>query len=143
MGYSKRERILLNFGHTWIASYADSTTYYYGWPSYALSSNATLRKLYSPINGKIKAALIAMNYTNNPSNEDCTWAIRLNNLTDTTIDTTDMDTNLLTTVTNTDLDIDITTSDFFNIKLTTPAFATNPSDVTAYGFILIEGGLSK
>lgn len=117
---------------------SDSTTYYTG--SYAANFNTTqgLHRLFIPKTGILTIADVAFYCSGDvSSNEAWVVSIRLNNSTDYQI----------ASVANTDrakrwfndaMNIPVTKDDYIEIKTTTPAWATNPTGVIAYGHVIIS-----
>lgn len=110
---------------------ADSTSYYSGsiiganW-----TSTGAARKIYIPKNGTLKAAQIWISVSGTlGSNETSTMYFRLNNTTDTTLSSAIVADTASNVFTVTGLSVAVTTSDYFEIKWTTPAWGTNPLSV--------------
>lgn len=102
------------------------------------------RRQYFPVNGIVRFCQISTKTVNgktSPSSDLATLAIRINNTTDYTIsasvDYTGGGTTIRTySVSN--LAIQVTTADYFEIKLTTPAWITPPLNLTHTGTLLID-----
>jgi hypothetical protein len=115
----------------------DSSTYYLGLGTWTFT--ATLLKTYIPITAKVKRfeAMIDCSVSNG-SNEDVAFYLTLNNSTNNTITTTGKLTADMNRISNSNLNVDVSTSDYFYIKMVTPAFATNPYVRNVTGFLYLE-----
>ena len=118
---------------------ADSTTYTLSpWNTYALATVMAGHKVRIPRTGKVLAVYIdGIVGTTLATTEDSTMSFRLNDTTDTTISSAVKFSASPFSFSNTALSIAVTAGDYFNIKITTPAFATNPVGVyiTAHVFM--------
>lgn len=111
------------------ASPADSTTYYF--PSYtslSLNSVAANGKTRIPRTGKVLAVYIDGIATVG-SGESSTISFRLNDTTDTTVSSAVVMNATPFAFSNTGLAVAVTAGDYFNIKIVTPAWVTNPTGV--------------
>ena len=132
---------VLEAGYIGYLSPADSTTYYFGsrimGGSIATSANTrpyTIRKagtiyaidLYLAVDGTLGSA------------ETFTTSFRLNNTTDTTISAVCQMDTAYEKFTATGLSIAIADGDTFEIKMATPAWATNPTNTRALAVIWMK-----
>lgn len=109
---------------------ADSTTYYYGLIESGVSTTANQVPVTIRRDGTIFAIDLLFNVNGTLSSaETFTTRFRLNNTTDTTISSSCVMTAVNNVFSNTALNISITEGDTFEIKFTTPAWATNPTTV--------------
>jgi len=117
---------------------SDSSTYYIGSiPNQPWASAATLNRVYIPRAGQIRAAALNIQNTVNGSAEDVVCVFRLNNTTDYAFATVSMNAaNVL--LANYALDIPVIAGDYILLKITTPAWVTNPTGCFIGGSILIE-----
>jgi hypothetical protein len=117
---------------------ADSTSYYIGSiPNQPWAGAATLNRVYIPRAGWIRAAAFNIQNTVNGTDEDVVCVIRLNNTTDYALATVQMNAaNVL--LANYALDIPVVAGDYILLKITTPAWVTNPTGCFIGGSILIE-----
>jgi hypothetical protein len=112
---------------------ADATTYYVGEISVSLNTNATLYRTTMPYASKLIGAVIsAINTSAGSTTEASTINFRLNNTTDTLLSNAVAFGNNLTVnvYTITGLNVAVAANDTFNIKWTTPTWATNPTGAT-------------
>lgn len=115
---------------------ADSTTYYISstrLTSLETSATASTR-IYIPISGTITKVYGVLTVGGTlGSSENITYAIRLNDTTNTNITTTGQATSASNAFSNTGLSISVTAGDYINLLMTTPAWTTNPTtcDLTA------------
>lgn len=126
--------------HTGIsAAPADATVYYSGMLyGETLSTSATLPQLVVPKTGTVKA-FYARTYISGTlgTAEDVTIVLRLNNTTD--FGSTTMDWDALNSIaTSTGLTQAVTAGDTIHFKITTPTWATNPTNVRFWGIIYVE-----
>jgi len=119
---------------------ADSTTYFLGTNISSIpTTSAGGCRIYIPKAGNVTAiyGTIMVGGTLS-SGEDSTIAFRLNNTTDTTVTTT-VETNAAVNYYNgTGLSIAVVAGDYFELKFTTPAFTTNPTNLRFTHWIYIE-----
>lgn len=120
------------------AAPADSTVYYFGRPFRAVGqTTAATRRIYIPLTGTIARADITVNNSSGVqgSAETSTLVLRLNNTTDTTLSSAIVN-NQASEASSffniTGLAIAVATGDYVEFKWTTPAWATNPTNVTVY-----------
>lgn len=118
----------------------DSTTYYFGVPfSKAPGTDESLFRVHIPKSGTVtKIYLQISNGGTLGSSEQFTISFRLNNATDTVILTTATTNNTVSYVNNTALSIPVLAGDFFSIKLVTPAWATNPTNVQFNAIVYVK-----
>lgn len=112
---------------------ADSTTYYMGHPiglTIQMSSVAGSQKIYVPKAGTItRVDMRGRIVTTLGTSETASLYLRLNNTTDTTLSTTLNFTADPITQNFTGLSIVVAVGDYFEYKLVTPAWVTNPAGV--------------
>lgn len=123
----------------WIGvSPADSTTYYLSPFDGALGTNAANLKTRIPRTGKVLAVYLDGLVTGTLASADnITVSFRLNDTTDTTISSTVTLNATPFSFSNTGLGISVSAGDYFNIKVATPAFATNPTSVYMQAMVYI------
>jgi len=123
-------------------SAGDSTTYYWGPCTSPLAIAGNFNPLKIGMKGKIVGVITMALGTNTPSNETYTHYLRKNNTTDITIETTGFDgVNNWTMHRNMNLNVDVLTTDYFEMKMVTPAWATNPIAYKSTTYIyFITGG---
>jgi len=125
---------------------ADSTTYYMGQPAgMTWNTTSTNRQIKIPIAGTLKCVMLHI--TNNAgtqgSNENVSFYARLNDTTDTTITTTaqmNQASGISTQINTCGLTTAVAAGDNMNLKIVTPAFATNPTAVIVNANLLINTG---
>lgn len=115
---------------TWYnVSPADSTTYYISaFPGQGLTTVAANQKIRIPRTGKILAVYLDGICTTGTT-ENSTVSFRLNDTTDTTISSVVKFSASPFSFSNTALSIAVTAGDYYNIKIVTPAWATNPTGI--------------
>jgi len=140
MGY-KSPRIYTIVLATAYVDYVDSTTYYYGQPfSQAQATTTATTKAFIPKKGIIRVCSICVYHATLCSNESLAYSIRLNDTTDYAIETKALTLadGSSTLFSNSNLNIAVNAGDFIQIKLVTPAWATNPTAVRETATVLIE-----
>lgn len=118
-------------------SFTNSTTYYFGSTTAGPSTTNAINRVYIPKNGTIKVAYIFAAFGVNGTNENWTMTIRVNDTTDTTISTVGVSASTRIW-SNAGLSIPVATGDFIEIKNTTPAWVTKPTNGVFSGVIYIE-----
>lgn len=123
------------------ASPADSTVYYFGAfgdASIPTTTNA-IRRVYIAKAGILVRAEITLRATGTAgSSETTTFAFRLNDTSDTTLSTAVTMTNSVYHESVTGLSVTVAAGDYFEIKMTTPAWVTNPTAVYGEIFLLFN-----
>jgi hypothetical protein len=121
---------------------ADNTTYYIATTTPTLSLNATLYRNTAPFACKLVGAEIQVNNTaTNASNEASTLNFRLNNTTDVLLSNAVLFNGTVpisNTYTVTGLNQSLAAGDTFNIKWTTPIWATNPTSAVVVVHLFFE-----
>lgn len=135
-GYQGMELIVTGAG----VNPADSTVYYIGSPfNIAPTTTADNRRVYVRKACTIKAADIGIVVAGVlGSAENATIAIRVNNTTDTAISAAVTHTAVYQQFSNIGLSIALNAGDYFEIKITHPAYATNPTNVQTTVMIYAE-----
>jgi hypothetical protein len=123
--------ILVNQGGT---NFADSTTYYIGLGGYLASTVANTRNVYIPFTSTLTNVLITAGASNAASTQDTTVYFRLNNTTDTLLSSTvkfsggnAQANGTILSYSISGLSVSVTAGNFFEIKLVTPVWTTNPT----------------
>jgi len=116
---------------------ADSTTYYLGSKAIIPITSALGMKSYILAAGTITKATIEWDAITAGTTEDISIYIRLNNTTDYLIATIG-NTNAQKIFSNTALNIPVVVSDFFEIKIVTPAWVTNPVNIFLGGQVYVS-----
>lgn len=119
------------------SSPADGATIYFGNLPKAPVTTANISKVHIPRAGTIKVARIYCYSGTAGTAENWSGYIRLNNLTDTLIQTIGSATNERI-FTNTSLSIAVVAGDYIEIKFINPTWATNPLTTIFGGYIYIE-----
>jgi hypothetical protein len=129
---------LVLFGAFFNATPADATTYYFGiHPSLAGTTSAATRRIYMPRAGTIETVDVQFQCTTG-SNETSTLVLRKNNTSDTTITTAiALDASPYHEL-KTGLNITVAAGDYVEFKWTTPTWATNPTAVYAWCWIVLK-----
>ena len=115
---------------------ADSTTYFlspYG--GAGLSVVAASNKMYVMRAGKITGVRLFGNVGGLGTAENSTVSFRLNDTTDTTVSSVVVFNATPFTIVNTSLSVAVAVGDFFNIKIATPAWVTNPTTLNMYAMV--------
>lgn len=115
----------------------DGQTIYFGQLPKAPVTTANISKVYIPKSGTIKLARIYSYSGTAGTAESWSLYIRLNNLTDTLIQTLTLNTNERTWF-NGSLSIAVVAGDYIEIKGIQPTWATNPNTTIYGGYIYIE-----
>lgn len=130
MGYSvKPNTFTMDLGFTAFGP-ADATTYYFGaiTPTAAPTTTAAIRTCKIPVNATLVGAVINCAALGGAgSGESTSMYVRLNNTTDITLSTAVLYNATNTQFVITGLNSVVTTSDYFEIKMVTPTWVTNPS----------------
>ncbi len=120
-------------GGSSLTSPADATTYYAGSAGVVIGSTEGVHRIYIPKAGTIRAAYVTFINTGTiGTSETSTVSLRLNATTDTTISaavTNNAALNIPTSVSKTDLAVEVAQGDFIEIKWVTPTWVTNPGTV--------------
>ncbi len=125
MGYKSPRLISQTFTAS-LGAWNDSTTYYVGTGTNVETSPA-LSVVHFPKPGIITAAQLHIYFGSAGSGENVTILIRKNNTTDYAFTTGTFNTNMVFLY-NYALNIPMTTSDYVEFKIQTPAWATNPAN---------------
>jgi hypothetical protein len=115
----------------------DSATYYFGSIVKVWSTVALYAPVYVPKAGNIKVAYVTWHGGTAGSNENISLYLRLNNTTDTLIQTVG-NANGTKLFSNVALNIAVVQGDYFEIKAVCPAWGTNPAAVSLGGQVYIE-----
>lgn len=119
---------------------ADATNYYFV-DAEAPNTNATLFRFYVPSNIVIKKVYVAFVVTTTPaSTETSSIYIRVDNTTDTLINNAVQPSATNTVVSNTSFNLSVSAGSYFNIKWTTPTWATNPTNMQINVVLEIANG---
>lgn len=119
------------------SSPSDGATIYFGNLPKAPVTTANISKVYIPRAGVIKRAEIYCYSGTAGTNESWSGYIRLNNTTDTLIQTRAVNTSERV-FSNSSLAISVVAGDYFEIKFINPTWATNPLTTIFGGYIYIE-----
>lgn len=114
------------------AAPADATTYFFG-SDFAGAPNiaGAVNKMFIPVAGTITIAYFGGKITGTlGSNEQFTVSIRLNNTSDTAITAAATADATFTNFSNTGLSLAVAAGDYVEIKIVTPTWGTNPTNVT-------------
>lgn len=131
----------VTLAHAGSFSPADSTIYYFGGSYSNLPTNASTGyyKLAVPKSGVITGATInTSNIGTLGTTEASTMVIRVNNTTDYALSTTVAYDTISSVYTISGLNIPVMAGDYLQIKWTTPAWVTNPTNVANTVILLIE-----
>ena len=116
----------------------DSTTYYLGGKG-VQDGNAARGRIYIPVSGTIVYADFNsyVGTTLGSAETSSAW-VRLNNTTDTLISDAIQQDAVYEQFVNSALSIAVTAGNYVEIKWTTPAWGTNPTNTRQYGFIVVR-----
>ena len=134
------KRSIMWFSGATLAAPTDSTDYFFG--NVGTTETTYLgQRIYFPVACTIKAAIFNAYKAVAASNENVGIYIRLNNTTDYTVSTT---AQFVTgfgndQVSNTSMSVPIAAGDYINLKISCPAWATNPTNIRLSMCISIEG----
>ena len=121
-----------------LATLTDAVTYYFGaLAGLVPSSSAALARLYIPKTGTIKVAYIMTRAVTAGTAEDISMNIRVNNTTDTLIQTVGLAASVRVFF-NTGLNISVVQGDYIEIKMVCPTWVTNPATMAVGGVIYLE-----
>ena len=116
----------------------DSTTYYISGKG-VQDGNAARGRIYIPVSGTIVYAdFNSYVGTTLASAETSSAWVRLNNTTDTLISDAIQQDAVYEQFVNSALSIAVTAGNYVEIKWTTPAWVTNPTNTRQYGFIVVR-----
>lgn len=119
---------------------ADGLSYHFV-DSEAPNTNGAIYRFYAPSNIVIKKAYISFFVATTPaSTETSSIYIRVDNTTDTLISNAVQPSSTNTVVSNTSLNLSISAGSYFNIKWTTPTWATNPTNMQINAVLEIANG---
>lgn len=120
-------------------SIVDSQTLYWGAYGTLVSTTATNHYVYIPKTGTIKQAHITVGCeTLAGTGEAWPFYVRIDNTTDTLIESVAEDNVAIRAWDNTALSIAVTTGSYLEIKSVNPAWATNPIECYFGGYLYIE-----
>lgn len=138
MGYNRPNTYSLRGGHINFTP-IDSTIYYFGaFDNYAPGTTIATHKIYVPRSGRIRQAIYrTYAITTVGTNEDIVVAIRVNDTTDYTFSTLGS-ASAQRIFSNYALDIPVNAGDYISLKITTPAWVTNPDGVRGDITLIIE-----
>ena len=130
-----KSSILINHSATF--NPADSTTYYHGSIIATAPTTATnSRRIYLGQDVTIIGATFTSLVSGvNGTSEDVTVYIRVNGTTDTLVGTIKMNSGTQQVVINSSLNLALTSTDYFEIKLITPTWVTNPTNVAVAAIV--------
>ena len=141
MGYTKPSYVTIPFGKAPLTPWVVSTTYLFGDFGIPAVTTTTRHKIIFPLKGVVRGVYFKQYcVTAAGSNEAWPMVFRLNDTTDTAIDSQ-------STVgperiwSNYTLNIPVVVGDFFEIKSVTPNWGTPPSDggaMEGYGIVVVE-----
>lgn len=117
---------------------ADSSTYYMGANANVPTTTYDLHTFDVPRAGTLKRVFIKVGAAAGASTEAVSHYIRLNDTTDVTVDTTATYNTAQTNIVNSALSQALVPGDRVALKITTPAWATNPTGVRYYVLLYIE-----
>jgi len=117
---------------------AVSTLYYYGNAHNVWNTAAGYGKIICGVQGYIRRVDLTFMATNIPTQETFNIYLRKNNASDTTLFTATQLANSYWTELTVDTEIACAVGDFFEVKLTTPAWATPPASVKAMVYLWID-----
>jgi hypothetical protein len=117
---------------------ADSSNYYFGaFGSLAPTGTAVTRAIYIQRAGIITGAYVAILNTGTAgTTEAAAFYLRKNNTTDTLL--ASMSTNAAFNVTSAAISVTMAVGDYLEIKVVTPAWATNPTNLNFRVQLLVE-----
>lgn len=119
---------------------ADGQNYHFV-DSEAPNINATIYRFYCPSDLIIKKAYVSFFvFTTPASTETSSIYIRVDNTTDTLISNAVQPSSTNTFVSNTSLNLSVSAGSYFNIKWTTPTWATNPTNMQINAVLEIANG---
>lgn len=124
---------------------ADATIYYFGNPTNGvITTTADRRRVYFPQGGTLKKIYISLIVRSAiGSTENVTFNVKINNGSPIAISSTVvMNVNTLIPVSITSLTSAVNAGDYFEIEMSCPTWATNPTNVTVSGHALIEHALT-
>lgn len=124
------ESIVLNPGA--VFNPADATTYYFGsFISTSATTSVAARRVYLGKDCSIIGATFSLLVNSTlGSSEDINVYIRVNNTTDYSIGTIKANSVFQQVVINTSMNVALTSTDYFEIKIVMPTFVTNPVSVS-------------
>ncbi len=114
----------------------DGSTYYFGLQR-ALATTAAVTKVYIPKTGTITACYFTTYASTAGTNESISMYVRLNNTTDTLVETESVAANMRVW-NNAALSISVVAGDYIELKMVCPTWATNPVMVSMGGYVFIE-----
>lgn len=131
---------ILRWGGMAVVSPADSTTYYMGLQVGLNTAQADVSTWsYIPKTGTLIAVYGVVNVQGTlGSNENVTISARLNNTTDVTVTSTSQWTTVTNAFSNSGLSQAVTAGDYLQLKIVTPAWVTNPTNVNISAQYLIS-----
>jgi hypothetical protein len=137
MGYKSPNLITCTVQCTNLAAPVDSTDYFVGMQSDNPATGGAQRNVYFPQSGRVIAATICINSTTATGTaEDIVMVLRLNDTTDYALATVGVASSKRV-FRNLAMNVPVLTTDFYEIKVTTPVWVTNPQGWKIYGYLVI------
>lgn len=140
MGY-KTPKIMIFVLSSSSGSPNDSTTYYYGPTTKPITPAATYSRFYPLVAGSIVGCDVYATMDNAGTEETYNQWIRKNNTTDTLVELSNMVTaSQQGRWKNFSLNIPLLTTDYIEMKFTTPAWVTNPTSYRQIAYVYYKIG---
>lgn len=138
MGLRRNNKLLIHGGFG-ASSMNDSTPYYFSGYFGSVTGTEARERMYVPCALKIKAVEMAFFASGAAgTQEDVDFKLRINNTSDTDLFLEPFAAGGVTHLSKYDLNIDLAAGEFFNIKMTTPAWVTNPVNLYCCMIIYCE-----
>lgn len=136
------KRITIPFSSISLTTPADATSYYYGCiPALSPTTTSGARAFVVPVACTIKSASLSIIFTGtNPTSENVSFYVRKANTTDFTLTTTvnmsvGANVPIYVVITGLSIPLNGTASDFIEVKMITPTWATNPTNLFVSGVL--------
>jgi hypothetical protein len=140
MGYIQPKIVCITIGTSYVDP-VDATTYYGGHPNTrSWTTTANISNVIPGFSGTLRGVRLTLYHATLCTNESLAVSIRMNNTTDYAIKTAPLTlaSGATTDFSNFNLNIPFTATDYFEIKVVCPTWATNPTDLRADGTIIVE-----
>jgi len=129
---SKLELIPINYyvlkASTTTFNPVDGATYYFGSLLWSVNTNEGYAKFYVPLKSKLKRVDIFCYSNGNASNENIAHYVRKNGSSDISLGNANFGGTQFLRLVKTDLSVIFEDTDYFEIKIVCPTWATNPTN---------------
>jgi hypothetical protein len=138
MGYKKAQYYTLHIQQGSSHNPVDSTTYYLGGLITSPSPAQGVGRMYIPRTATIVTAYLFSYNDADVTNEDITFELQKNATTDYSLFSANFGGGKSLAADATNLDIPVSRGDYIELKITTPAWVTNPTNMRTHLILLLR-----